>query len=116
MLNGNRFKKSDRILKRFEFIELSNSGRAFQDRFFIVAFKPGLGKSARLGITVPKRVGNAVKRNRVKRLVREIFRSKRDKITASMDINVIAKKTAADISFAQAGASLENLFGRLGGN
>jgi ribonuclease P protein component len=116
ILSGNQFKKSDRLLKRFEFVELSNSRKAFQDRFFIVAFKPGAGKCARLGITASKRVGNAVTRNRVKRLVREVFRLKRDRITAAMDINVIAKKTAADISFAQAGASLENLFVRLGGN
>ena len=116
ILNGNKFKKSDRLLKRFEFVELSNSGKAFQDRFFIIAFKPGTGKCPRLGITASKRVGNAVTRNRVKRLVREVFRLKRDRITAAMDINVIAKKTAADISFARVSASLENLFVRLGGN
>jgi ribonuclease P protein component len=46
-------------------------------------------------------------------LVREVFRLKRDRIRTAMDINVIAKKSAADISYAQAAASLESLFVRL---
>jgi ribonuclease P protein component len=113
-LNGNQFKKSDRLLKRFEFITLSNTGKAIQNRFFIVVFRHGAKNRTRMGVTVSKRVGCAVTRNRVKRLVREIFRLKRDRITTTMDINVIAKKPAADISFDQAGASLEELFAKLG--
>lgn len=113
-MNGNQFKKSDRLLKRFEFVELSDSGKAVQDRFFIVVFRPGIKSRTRMGVTVSKRVGCAVTRNRVKRLVREVFRLKRDWITTTMDINVIAKKAASDISFDQTSASLEKLFARLG--
>jgi ribonuclease P protein component len=112
-LSGNQFTKSERLLKRFEFTGLSNSGKTIQDRFFIVVFKPGTGKPTRLGITVSKRVGNAVTRNRLKRLVREVFRLRRSRITSGIDLNVIAKKSAGDLSFAQADTSLKKLFVRL---
>lgn len=112
-MSGYQFNKSDRLLKRFEFTGLSDTGKVIQDRFFIIVFTSGIGNRIRLGITVSKRVGNAVTRNHVKRLVREVFRLKRDRIRTAMDINVIAKKSAADISYAQAATSLENLFVRL---
>jgi len=42
----------------------------------------------RLGITVTRKVGNAVRRNRIKRVLREIFRSNRDKLSPSIDLVV----------------------------
>lgn len=48
-----------------------------------------------MGITVSKKVGCAVKRNRIKRIVREFFRQNRFLIFESVDMNMIAKKSAA---------------------
>jgi ribonuclease P protein component len=112
-VKGNQFKKSDRLLKRFEFTGLSTSGKTIHDRFFIIAFKPAAGTQTRLGITVSKRVGNAVTRNHIKRMVREVFRLSRSRFPIAMDVNVIAKKSAAGISFAQTDATLKKLFVRL---
>ena len=53
----------------------------------------GLG-TTRLGITVGKRAGNAVKRNRVKRLIREFFRLNYSRIPRGYDMVVAAKKDA----------------------
>jgi len=54
----------------------------------------------RLGLTVGKRVGNAVTRNRVKRLLREYFRNCKDKLPASTDIVISAKVGAAGLDYA----------------
>ena len=54
---------------------------------------------ARLGVTVSKKVGCAVTRNRVKRFVRETFRKNRLLIPA-VDLNVIARSEAANMDFA----------------
>jgi ribonuclease P protein component len=99
--------KADRILKRREFIALSNSGRRIQNEQFIAIFSPNQRGRSRIGITVTKKVGPAVKRNRIKRLVREHFRLNRHHLTGHWDINIIAKRQAADFS-------AENVFRSLG--
>ena len=107
------FKKADRILKRNEFIQLSKFGRKLHNQNFIVIFAPGHFGRSRLGITVTRKVGNAVKRNRIKRLVREYFRLNRHLLSGDWDINVIAKKEAADLSSEKIFGSLCNIFERI---
>lgn len=56
-----------------------------------VSGPPQWGEGARLGISVGRRVGNAVRRNRVKRLVREAFRRLRHELPAGMDCVVVPR-------------------------
>ncbi len=107
------FKKEDRILKRSEFLELTRSGRKFQNDCFIVFFKPGRLDSPRLGITVTRKVGKAAQRNRIKRLVREYFRLNRQHLNQNWDINIVAKKKAADLSSEKAYSFLQDLFEKI---
>lgn len=114
MADNNTFKKADRILKRFEFVQLSNTGNKVYNRHFIAIYKIGLEQGrSRLGITVTKKVGDAVTRNRIKRYVREYFRTHKDSVQKKMDINIIAKKAVADLSQAESYVSLRNIFERL---
>lgn len=64
-------------------------------------------EASRLGVTVSSRIGNAVARNRVKRLVREVFRVRRSSIPNAVDVVVIAKPGADRLSYAQAATELE---------
>ncbi len=107
------FKKTDRILKRNEFIRLSKFGRKLHSEYFIILYAPGQYERSRLGITVTRKVGNAVKRNRIKRLIREYFRLNRHLLSGYWDINVIAKKEAADLSAQKIFESLCNVFERI---
>jgi ribonuclease P protein component len=104
------FTKADRILKRSEFLGLSKFGRKTQNRHFVAIFSPGRFQRTRLGVTVARKVGNATIRNRIKRFSRESFRLNRHIITGYWDINIIAKKKAADLSSKQAFLSLQNIF------
>jgi ribonuclease P protein component len=107
------FAKADRILKRDEFINLSKYGRRLQNEHFIAYFAAGrLGRS-RLGITATRKFGGAVKRNRMKRLIREYFRLNRNLIRGEWDINVIAKKGAAELPSNELFSSLQNIFDRI---
>ncbi len=108
------FTKADRILKRSEFLRLSRSGRALHSAYFIVSIgREGQQDRTRLGITVTKKVGNAVVRNRIKRLCREFFRLNKHQITGDWDINIIAKKQAAGLSAKDVFYSLKHTFDRI---
>jgi ribonuclease P protein component len=104
------FTKADRILKRSEFLKLSILGKKTQNRHFIAIFSPGRFQKTRFGVTVARKVGNAPTRNRIKRFSREYFRLNRHIITGYWDINIIAKKRAADLSSEQAFLSLREVF------
>jgi len=107
------FTKADRILKRNEFIQLSKFGRRLHHDYFIANYAPGRTDRSRLGITVTKKVGGAVPRNRIKRLVREYFRLNRHLLSGEWDINIIAKREAAELSSEKIFAALQNIFERI---
>ena len=64
---------------------------------------------ARLGVTVSRKVGNAVVRNRVKRQIREWFRRDGHALVAGCDIVVIARSSAAELSSADAHTQLSRI-------
>ena len=107
------FTKADRILKRREFIALAESGRKIQNEHFIAIFSPNQLGQSRIGITVTKKVGPAVKRNRIKRLVREYFRLSRHQLAGHWDINMIAKRQDTDFSAEKSFRSLTDLVERI---
>ena len=105
--------KADKILKRQEFIALTEIGRRIQNEHFIAVFSPGQHGRSRLGVTVTKKVGKAVKRNRIKRIVREYFRLNSQFLKGEWDINIIAKRQIAGVASAEAYRSLQNIFNRI---
>jgi ribonuclease P protein component len=107
------FTKADRLLKRSEFLRLSKGGQRIHTRHFIAFLSPGLHDQTRLGVTVSKRVGHAVTRNRIKRWTREYFRLNRHKVRGAWDINIVAKKEAAGLPSQQVFSSLERIFDRI---
>ena len=107
------FTKADRILKHSDFLRISRCGIKLQNRYFVVLFCQGRFKRTRLGVTVSKKVGNAVERNRIKRIFREYFRLNRHKITGFWDINIIARKKAAGLTSDLALLSLKKIFDKI---
>ena len=82
-------------------------GRNRHSRHFIVVTldRPGLER-ARIGITVSRKIGNAVARNHVKRRVREFFRLHCSKITPGREIVFIAKTGAEKLSYVEVAEEL----------
>lgn len=81
-----------RSLRQADFRRVTSEGRRSETAYFLVfCLERGDGGAARLGITVTRRVGGAVRRNRIKRLVREWFRHRRRGLRGR-DLVVIAKR------------------------
>jgi ribonuclease P protein component len=106
-----KFPKSARLRKRPEFLSLSRTGKKVHSPNFIVISKSNERGESRLGITVSGKVGNALVRNRIKRVVREFFRRRRHEWVPDSDIVVIARKGAAALSSGFMQKELENSIG-----
>ena len=79
-------------MRRGDFIASSEFGERRATRFFIVLLRDRKdGGPTRLGITVTRKVGGAVRRNRIKRLAREWFRNRSEEF-GSCDLVLIAKR------------------------
>lgn len=87
--------KKDKLLKSIEFRRLRFDSKKVENKDFIVVYQNNDLTHSRLGMTVSKKVGCAVKRNRIKRIIREFFRQNRCLISKSVDMNIISKKSAA---------------------
>jgi ribonuclease P protein component len=103
------FPKGERLLNRKEFVNLNRSGKRYRTEHFTALFKENGLEVARLGITVSKRVGNAVKRNRIKRLVREFFRLNKESFAKGYDVNFIAGRGAHDLIYSDIRDEMGNL-------
>ncbi len=112
-MNRETFTKEDRILKRSEYLALSRTGIKIHNKYFVAVLGEGRFDGLRIGITVSRKVGNAVVRNRLKRLIKEYFRLNRDKLPKRADISLIAKRGLADLSSVQARNSLGGLFDKI---
>jgi len=107
------FTKAVRLRKRSEFISISAKGTRRNASNFIIVCGRNDMKHPRLGITVSKRVGNAVCRNRIKRFVREFFRNNQQ-LFQPADFNIIARTGAAHLEYASVCQELANALGRIG--
>ena len=85
----NAFPKAQRLLKPGEFARVRKAGKRFYTKNFTLHVLPnGLG-ATKLGISASVRVGNAVKRNRIKRLIRESFRLNRESISPGNPVDIL---------------------------
>ena len=92
---------SNRLKKRFEFLNLRNCSKTVRSNFAIYNVKKNSDNKPKYGITVSKKIGNAVKRNYVKRILRSIIISNWQIIEKSINFEIIPKKNIFNHSFAE---------------
>jgi len=105
-------KSSEKLKKKWEFSRVYEKGQRYWNSIFTIFVLPNRTNKTRLGLTVSKKVGNSVKRSRVKRLIRESFRLSKEKVLPGYDIVVVAKRTAYGLKCQQTQSALLQLLRR----
>jgi ribonuclease P protein component len=109
------FKKNERLRRRSEFSALFKSGKRIHSEYLTVILSTNTSDVRRLGLVVGKKVRKeAVRRNRMKRLLREFFRLNKHRLSASQDILIVARKDFSFMKYRDLCSALEEvLAGRM---
>jgi ribonuclease P protein component len=109
---GRGLARAERIRRRPEFERVYNEGGRVSGRFMTVFLLATERPGPRFGVAATRKMGNAVERNRAKRLAREIFR--RHKLTAGYDIVIVPRREMLDAPFASLEADYDRALERRG--
>ncbi len=102
-----------RLLKSRDFRRVYSRGRRLTGRQVVVVALPRPDAPLRLGVSVSKDHGSAVRRNKVKRLLREAFRLERATLPPAFDLVLIPKTPGARLALATLRQELRQLVERL---
>ncbi|MDD9148494.1 MULTISPECIES: ribonuclease P protein component [unclassified Sporolactobacillus] len=104
-----------RLKKNKDFQSVFDRGRSFANRQFVVYVLKQTGRPyIRLGLSVSKKMGNAVMRNHIKRNIKEIFRNLSDKLELGNDYVVISRLPVRTMSHQEMQDSLVHVLKKAG--
>jgi ribonuclease P protein component len=98
--SGGRAPRRRRLSRSAEFERAYRHGRSKANRFLVLYAFPREGEEEgpRLGLSVSRRVGGAVDRTRVKRVLREAFWAEAERLPGGADYVVVARPEARDLA------------------
>ena len=97
-----------------DFRRLYYRGQSASSGLLILYYRRNGGNGLRLGLTVSKKNGNAVTRNRIRRLIKENYTLKEPLICGGYDMVFVARPKAAEADFHKIGAAMDMMFKKSG--
>ncbi|ONN26542.1 ribonuclease P [Thermosipho affectus] len=91
-ISKNTFKKHERLKLRKDFKNIFENGKSIQNSYLVILYVNNGLDYSRYGFSIKKKFGKAVKRNRLKRWLREIIRNNKGIIPKGFDYLIIARK------------------------
>lgn len=104
-----RFSKAQRVTRKSEYDAILAQGEKAVTRHFVCYWTRQHGQGCKLGLIVSRKVGKAVVRNRVKRYLREFFRTHRHRMLDDCQLVIIARPACAALEFEQCAAAVRQL-------
>ncbi|UFT99425.1 ribonuclease P protein component [Radiobacillus kanasensis] len=106
-------KKAYRMKKNEEFQLVFKKGKSFANRQLVLYYLPKEDQEHfRIGLSVSKKVGNAVERNQIKRYLRQAFLELEDQVHPKYDLVIIARKPVLEMDFHQVKSSLMHVLSK----
>ena len=105
---------SESLKKNYMFQSVYKNGKSYANKYFVMYVLKNEENGNRIGISVSKKVGNSVVRHRITRLVRESYRLHEKVFNSGLDIVIVARKGASDITYDEVTSAILHL-GRLHG-
>ena len=102
------------IVRKADFEALSRSGISASCRLLVVRARRTNDEVTRIGLSTPRGIGGSVRRNRLRRRLREAIRLRYAALPAGWDLLVIGRLEAADASVSDLGGAFERLLQRSG--
>ena len=106
--------KNDVLRKKEDFSSIYKKGSSIGDRYIVLFYRENGLSHNRTGFLASKKVGNSVKRNRAKRLMRESYRNISPELPSGYDFVIIARNTISGRKCAEVEKSLYSAFKRTG--
>jgi ribonuclease P protein component len=97
------------LRSREDFARIGADGRSRSDRLMVVRYVANGRDHDRFGISTGRRLGGAVRRNRVRRRIRAILRGAPNGTGVGWDVLIVARPPAVDASFDELRSALERL-------
>jgi ribonuclease P protein component len=110
-----RVRKELRLTRNDDFQKVYRFGKSAANYQFVVYYRPNQAvEKFRLGVSVSKKIGNAVVRNRVRRKIKEIVRLSEEQIKPHIELILIVRKPAAEMDYASLQRSVVHVLNRAG--
>lgn len=99
--------------KNYEFLRVYKKGRFYVGKYMVIYILPNSSEKNRLGISISRKYGKSVKRNRIKRLIRESYRQYEEFIESGFDIVITARHSLTMPDFSAVRKEMKYLMKKL---